>query len=260
MKRLAVMFSLILLPALARAQTPVTPGQMTWGLAATFPPFEFVENGKPVGFDIDLADLIAKKMNLQSTVTTYDFKGLIPALLGRRMDAIISGMYENDQRREVVDFVPYVKVGNQIVVRNGNPLKLDSRLSLCGKRVAAPVGTAFEVAAKKIGAECVAGSKPDITLLSLPGTTTSALALTQDRADAIIVSTPTAASLMHDSPGTYDAAGKPFDDDTLVGIAVVKGTPNLAPAIDAALKAVVADGGYAALLKKWNLPASSSVF
>ncbi|MEJ1978267.1 MAG: ABC transporter substrate-binding protein [Acetobacteraceae bacterium] len=260
MIRRVLMLSLMLLPGLARAQTPMTPGQITWGLAATFPPFEFVENGKPVGFDVDLADAIAKKMDLQSTITTYDFKGLIPAMLGHRMDAIISGMYENAQRREVADFIAYIKVGNQIVVRNGNPLKLDSRLSLCGKRVAAPVGTAFEVAAKLIATECVAGGKPDVTLLSLAGTTTCALALTQDRADAIIVSTPTAAALMHETPGAYDAAGKPFDDDTLVGIAVPKGVPNLGPAIDKALKAVVADGSYAALLTKWNLPASSSAF
>jgi len=260
MIRLALTLLLMLPPGLAWAQAPITPGQINWGLAATFPPFEFVENGKPVGFDVDLADLIARKMNLQSTITTYDFKGLIPAMLGHRMDAIISAMYENPERMEVADFVPYLKVGNQIVVHDGNPLKLDGPLSLCGRRVAAPVGTLFEVSAKQIGAECVAGGKSGITLLSLPGTTTSALALTQDRADAIIVSTPTAASLMHEAPGTYAAAGKPFDDDTLVGIAVAKGAPNLAPAIGTALKAVAADGGYAALLKKWDLPASSSVF
>ncbi len=260
MKRLALTLLFAVLPMLARAQAPITPGHVTWGLAATFPPFEFVENGKPVGFDVDLADLIAQKMNLQSTITTYDFKGLIPALLGHRMDAIISGMYENAERRQVADFVPYVKVGNQIVVKNGNPLKFDGRLALCGHRVAAPTGTVFEVAAKKIDSECTAGGKPSLTLLSLPGTTTSALALTQDRADAIIVSTPTAASLMHETPGAYGTAGQPFDDDTLVGIAVVKGAPNLGPAIDKALKQAVADGSYAALLKKWNLPASASVF
>ncbi len=252
--------SLLLVPAAAPAQSLVSTGQITWGLAATFPPFEFVQDEKPVGFDLDLADALAKKLSLTSTVTTFEFKGLIPALLGKRIDAIISGMYINAERQEVAEFVPYVLVGNQIVVRHGNPLKVTEPASLCGHRVAAPVGTAFEIAANKVNTDCLAASKPGLTILALPGTTTCALALTQDRADAIIVSTPTAAALMNGTPDTYDAAGAPYDNDTKVGIAIGKDNPALKAAMQKAMESVVADGTYAALLTKWKLPPSSSAF
>jgi polar amino acid transport system substrate-binding protein len=251
---------LLLVPVVTRAQSLVASGQITWGLAATFPPFEYVEDGKPVGFDIDLADALAKKLALTSTVTTFEFKGLIPALLGKRVDAIISGMYINADRQAVADFVPYVRVGNQIVVRHANPLGLSDPASLCGHRVAAPVGTTFEMAANKALGACVAAGKPALTLLSLPGTTTCALALTQDRADAIIVSTPTAASLLHTTPDAYANAGVPYDNNTEVGIAIGKDNPALKAALDKAMHDVVADGTYAALLAKWNLPADSSAF
>ncbi len=259
-RRLAL--ALLLIPTLARAEAPalVDPGHITWGLAATFPPFEYVDDGKTVGFDIDLANALAAKMRLTSTLSGFEFKGLLPALIGKRIDAIISGMYLNPERMQVADFVPYVLVGNQIVARKGNPLKLTDTASLCGHRVAAPVGTAFEVADNKANAACTAAGKPAITLLALPGTTTCALALTQDRADAIIVSTPTAAALIHATPDAFDDAGEPFDADTKVGIAVIKGNPALVAAIDAAMKEVVKDGTYKALLAKWNLPASSSAF
>jgi polar amino acid transport system substrate-binding protein len=246
----------------AGAQTPslVENGTITFGLSATFPPFEFIDNGKPAGFDIDLAALLAKKLSLTSTIGSFEFKGLIPALLGKRIDAIISGMYINADRQQVADFVPYLLVGNQIVVRKGNPAGLGDPMSLCGHRVSTPVGTVFEVAANKVNAACEAAGKPKLSMLSLAGTTACALALTQDRADAIIVSTPTAASLIQTTPDTYQAAGNPFDNDTKVGIAVSKDNPALLSALNKAMQAVVADGSYATLLAHWNLPPSSSAF
>ena len=258
MRRFLLAF--LLLPGLAQAQALVTPGTVTFGLAATFPPFESMEDNKPVGFDVDLVALLAKKMALTPVISTFEFKGLIPALLGKRIDAIISGMYINAEREQVADFVPYVLVGNQVVVKAGNPLHLSDQMSLCGHRLTAPVGTAFEVAATRISAACVAAGKPATPLLALAGTSAGALALTQDRVDGIIVSTATAAALMTATPDTYGTAGLPFDADTKVGIAVGKDNPALVAALDKAMKAVVADGSYGALLAKWHLPPSASPF
>jgi polar amino acid transport system substrate-binding protein len=262
MLRLALALALVTLPVAGFAQTPelAQQGKLTWGASVTFPPFEFEDNGKPTGFDIDFTDAVAKKIGLQSAIMPIEFKGLIPALLGKRIDVIVSGMYINPQRLEVADFVPYLLVGNQIVVRTGNPAKIDGKDALCGKQVAAPVGTVFETAAKGVSAQCTATGKPELTLLLLPGTTNCALALTQGRADAIIVSTATVAALMHETPGAYDTGGEPFDTSTKVGIAVRKDNPSLHAALDKAVQEIVADGTYAALIKKWALPPASSAF
>ena len=169
-------------------------------------------------------------------------------------------MYINPERLQVADFVPYVLVGNQIVVRHGNPKDIQGPASLCGHRVAAPVGTAFEMAAKKAGEACTSAGKPPVALLPLPGTTTCALALKEDRADAIIVSTPTAAAFETDNPDLYENGGPSYANDTKIGIAVVKGNDALHGAIAQAVSQVVADGTYADLLKKWKLPPGSSAF
>ena len=262
MLRFVFTFALALFPALAFAQTPelVEAGKLTWGVSVTFPPFEFEENGQPTGFDVDLVNTLAKKMGVQPAITPIEFKGLIPALLGKRIDIIVSGMYINPQRLEVADMIPYLLIGNQIVVRAGNPKHIDGKATLCGLNVAAPVGTLFEATAKQVSADCKAAGKPEINLLSLPGTTNCALALTQGRADAIIVSTATVAALMHETPDAYGTGGAPFDTDTKVGIALRKDTPNLKAALEKAEQAIVADGSYAALIKKWNLPPASSAF
>ena len=127
MPRFVFTFALALFPVLAFAQTPelVEAGKLTWGISVTFPPFEFEENGKPTGFDVDLVNTLAKKMGVQPAITPIEFKGLIPALLGKRIDIIVSGMYINPQRLEVADMIPYLLIGNQIVVRAGNPKHID---------------------------------------------------------------------------------------------------------------------------------------
>jgi polar amino acid transport system substrate-binding protein len=263
MLRFVILAGALLLPASAHAQAPalVTPGTFTWGVSETFPPFESVVDGKPIGFDVDLAQALGSRMGLISAPTAFDFSGLIAALLAHRIDAIISGMYVNPQREQVADFVVYMLIGNQIVVRHGNPLKLSDLASLCGHTVAAPVGTVFETQANAAQADCKNAGHPELTVLALPGgTTAAALALSQGRADAIIVSSPTMVALEQQRPDDYDAAGPPLDNSTRVGIAVAKNNPALTNALRQALAAIVADGSYARLLSKWGFPPQSSAF
>lgn len=253
---------LALFASASRAQTLplIEAGKLTWGSAATFPPFESMADGKVVGFDVDMMDAITAKMKVQSSIMGMDFKGLIPALLGGRIDAIVSGMYINPERSQVVDFVPYLKVGNQMLVPKGNPLHLEVPAELCGHTIAAPVGTVYEKAAQQLAADCQSGGKPALTILSLASTAAGALALKEGRCDAIIASTPTVAALIKDTPDAFETAGDTFDNNTQLGIGLPKDKPALKAAVDAAFKAVVDDGTYAGLIKKYGLPSSSSLF
>ena len=66
--------------------------------------------------------------------------------------------------------------------------------------------------------------------------------------------------MMSENPDAYELAGEPFDSDTKVGIALRKDSTALKAKLEEAMQGLVKDGGYAALLKKWNLPAKASVF
>ena len=240
--------------------TLVEAGKLSWGTSPTFTPFEFMRDGQPAGFDVDLMQALGMRINLVPNMMAMDFKGIIPGLLGGRIDAGVSGMYVTPQRQEVADFIPYVRVGNQIVVQHGNPRHLDGPASLCGAKVAVPVSTAFEASAKQASAACVAAGRPEVDILSLPGSNVVALALSQGRVDAALNSTATIAAMMGEAPGAYALAGEPFDADTRIGIALRKDNPALKAALEGALNAMVADGSYAALLRKWHLPDQASVF
>ena len=195
---LIALMSVALMPTVpARAETLplVTDNTMTIGMSPTFPPFEYIQDGKTVGSRCrSRGSADQKAWHHIYDAAGIDFKGIIPALTGKRIDVIINGMYVSAERLQVADFVPYLLVGNQVVVKDGNPVHLNGEESLCGHRVAAPVGTVFEASANKASAACEAAGKQKIDLLSLAGTAAcwrSGSDL-QDRTDAIIVSTPTA--------------------------------------------------------------------
>jgi polar amino acid transport system substrate-binding protein len=252
-----------LLPAtIAGADEPrlVAAGTLTWGSSPTFIPFEFMQDSKARGFDVDMMEELGKRLHLRVEMTVMEFKGVIPALMGKRVDAGVSGLYITPERLGTMDMIPYVIIGNQIVVRNGNPKHLDGPDSLCGAKVGVPASSTYEAETRKLSEGCTAAGKPSIDILSLPATNMVALALEQGRVDAALNSTATIASMISETPGAYQLASEPFDTNTRLGIAVGKDNVALRDALQAALDSMAKDGSYASLLAKWHLPAQSSVY
>ncbi len=254
--------ALVMLPALAWAAPPTTvePGKIIWGASPTFAPFEYVKDGQTVGFDVDMMAELGKRIGLQSAMLGMDFAGIIPAVQAGRIDAAVSGMYISAPRQEVLDFFPYMKVGDQIVVPAGNPAHITNQQTMCGHHVAVAVNTLYEKTAHTWSDACVAAGKPAIDILSLGGSAVVALNLAQGRAEAAISSTSVIAAMMQNTPGTFEPAGEPFNTDSRFGVGTAKTNPALRDALKAALDAMHADGTYEALIKKWGMPASVSIY
>lgn len=253
--------ALLGLPQASPAQPVlVAPGKLTYGVAATFAPFEFYQDGKLVGFDIEFIEAMAKVMRLDPVPTHVEFRGLIPALQGRRVDMINSAMYITPPRAEQVDFVPYMRIGTQIVVRRGNPGKVSGRADLCGRRVAVTLGGIQETYARQDNETCKAAGKGEVTIMTFPSAQEAALAVRNGRADAYYESTAGVARIVSELSQVFEAVGEVFEFGTQIGFAVRKGDTAMAEAIAAALKAVVADGTYLRLMDKYNLPREGSIF
>ncbi len=100
------------------------------GTSADFPPFEYVQNGKYVGFDIDLITEIAKIEGFNVQIRDMSFDSLIPALKAGVIDIAIAGMTITKEREKVVDFSEPYWYANQDVI-----VKKDSKYTvtvLCG--------------------------------------------------------------------------------------------------------------------------------
>jgi polar amino acid transport system substrate-binding protein len=239
----------------------VEKGALTFGVAATFAPFEFKKDGELAGFDIEMIDLLGKKLNLAPKAMNMEFKGLIPALQGGRLDIINSALYINPQRAEQVDFVPYLKIGNRIITQAANPAKLTGRDdSICGKTVAVTLGGISESQARADDKRCKDAGKAGLTVMTMPTAQDSALTLRQGRADAIYESTPGSVKLMTELPDVFVAVGPEFETGSRIGLATRKGDLAMQKLLTSGLQQIVADGSYKALIAKWKLPETVSLF
>ncbi|MGY9046508.1 MAG: ABC transporter substrate-binding protein, partial [Rhodobacterales bacterium] len=190
----------------------VEQGAITYGVAATFSPFEYTVDGELTGFDIDLIAALTEKLGAEAKPMSMEFKGLIPALLGGRIDIINSAMYMNPARAEQVDFVPYLEIGNRVVVQAGNPAGISGRDdTLCGKTIAVTLGGIQESQARADDARCQNAGLEAVTVLTLPTAQDSALTLRQGRADAFYDSTPGTVVMQEKMAGVFEAVGEEFE-------------------------------------------------
>lgn len=238
----------------------IESGKLTYGTAATFRPFEYMVDGELVGFDIEFGEALAAAMGLEVKPMPMDFGGLIPALQAGRLDIINSAMYIKPERAEQVDFVPYMKVGNEILVRKGNPHGVAARGDLCGLKVAVTLGGIQESYAREDSAACEAAGKEAVDVMTFPTAQDSAAAVASGRADAFYNSTPGATVMIAEKGDVYEIVGETFNAETLIGVAVPKGDADTKRAIEEALKVVVDSGTYDALIEKYGLPKSVSLF
>ena len=91
--------------ATASGYTLVKDGTLTMGTSPDYPPFENLENGEAVGFDVDLCKAIADELGLKFEVKSLQFDGIIPAVVaGGQCDLGMAGMSVDPDRAKEVDF------------------------------------------------------------------------------------------------------------------------------------------------------------
>lgn len=98
--------------------------KMTFAMTGAYPPFNYInEDGKLVGFDIDIANAIAEVMGVEAEPITGEWTGLIGGLNGNRFDMIIGGMAITEERLKEVNFTePYYYDGAQFFAKTGSGL------------------------------------------------------------------------------------------------------------------------------------------
>ncbi len=207
---------------------------------ATFPPMEFVKDGQRTGFDIDLVEALGKEMGRKIEWIDIDFKGLIPALQSGRADMAMSAIYITDERRKVVDFSdPYYAGGLVVLTKKAGPVK--TLKDLDGKKVSVQVGT------KSV--QFLKDNYPKAERLEVEKNQEMFNLAQIGRADAAVTGKPAAKLYAQSHPDMAVLAEQITTEE--YGIAIPKNQPATTQAINAALKAIKANGTYDKLVAKW---------
>ncbi|MBO2536612.1 transporter substrate-binding domain-containing protein [Rummeliibacillus suwonensis] len=125
---------------------------LVMGTSADFAPFEYIDSAKSdeiIGFDVDLAKAVTKKMGYQLKIQDMEFNSLIPAVQSKKIDFAMAGITPNEKRAKVVDFTDsYYDTVDYIITKKGATFNgIDD---LKGKKIGAQVSSIEEDTANTI--------------------------------------------------------------------------------------------------------------
>lgn len=207
---------------------------------ATFPPMEFVKDGKRTGFDIELVEALAGAMGKKVEWIDIDFKGLIPALQAGRADIAVSAIYITPERSKVVDFTdPYYAGGLVVLTKADGSIK--TLKDLDGRKVSVQVGT------KSVN--YLKDHYPNVQRVEVEKNQEMFNLVQIGRADAAVTGKPAAKLFAQSTTGLTVLDQQVTTED--YGIAVPKNKPELTRDLNAALQKLKADGSYQAIVNKW---------
>ena len=242
MKKIFFILTLVVFGVLSCGKKSGDDKTLRVGLNAVFAPFEYLENGKITGFDVDLINEIGKNLGYKVEIIDQSFDGLIPALKAGKIDIIVSGMSATEERKKSVDFTDEYFTSKQLYLRKkGNNAVTMNTLS--GKKIGVQLGTIQEMEAKNIkGATVVPNENTVNTILDLKA----------GKIDVIILDNAVAIEYMKKNPEMEIFAEKPGEIGMAMALNKGKNT-ELIQKINAELKKMKENGKYDELAKKYGL-------
>jgi lysine-arginine-ornithine-binding protein len=215
-----------------------------------YPPFNYMDKGQLVGFDVDVAKALCAKMQVQCQFTTQEWDGMIPGLMTGKYDAIISSMNITDERKQKVDFTDkYYTTPAKFITAKDSDIKDITPKALEGKTIGVQGSTTQ--------ATYLQDQYKNSTIKTYKSVDDANMDLAAGRIDAVMSDQVV---LWEFLTKTKDGACCKFVGPDLrnekyfgpgKGIAVRKDSPELRDRFNTALKEIVSDGSYKTINAKY---------
>jgi len=250
---LALLFAIsLLLPVVAGADTLdeiLERGTLRVGLEPGYMPFEMTnQRGEIIGFDVDMAKRIAKAMNVKLELVSTAWDGIIPGLITKKYDMIMSGMTLTQERNLKVNFAtPYIVVGQTILVKKefANEVKSYKDLNDPKFKVASKLGTTGEQATKRL--------IPKAQYISFETEQEGVMDLINGKVDAFVYDLPfMAIANAEKNNGKLVFLDQPFTYEPLAW-AIRRGNPDMLNWLNNFMNQIRSDETYDKIYAKWFL-------
>jgi polar amino acid transport system substrate-binding protein len=227
----------------------ITKGKLTVCVNTPYPPFQTKDaNNQIVGFDIDMMNLVAKKLGVSTSVVDTPFEGIKSGLDLKtgKCDLAAAGLTADDERRKAMDFSDsYFDNTQALVIRAADTKSFRTVGDLNGKKVAVQSGTTGAKYARKIEAE------EGIQIVEYPDFGLQQQALATKQVDASIADLPVWTEFSRKNPSQIEIIEQ-FDTGEKYAYAARKGAnPKLLATVNNTLRTSKADGSYSEIFEKW---------
>lgn len=220
------------------------------GTSADFPPFEYVEDGTIVGFDIDMVTMILEDLNYTVEIQDIAFEGLIGALNSDKIDLIAAGM-SIDPEREVDFTIPYYEADLSVLVltesnytiNETNHLEVLANLTVGAQTGTTGADWVYETLINITNATMQEDQLKRYTLYTL-----ALLDLTNKNLDAIVIDKPVAEAFAEDVDVEIVYT---IDSDEEYGLAVKKGNNELLAELNQGLTKLMGTNDWTNLITKY---------
>ena len=223
---------------------------------ATYAPDESMAGTKMIGFDVDLINAIAKTLGITVQENNVIFDNIIAGIKSGHYVIGNSSFTDNKAREKQVNFVDYFQAGEGVYAAKNSSVTFKGFKSFCGLKVAVETGTVEQTDAQNASKLCTGGKK--VSVLAFPTQTEANLAVSSGHANVGFLDSQIAGYVVSANKGKFKLVGNAVNVAPY-GIATPKTTAGgqLAQAIQAALKTLVKNGTYMAILTKWGVSAGA---
>lgn len=237
----------------ASGVTLVKPGKLTVCTHLPYAPFQSNDDsGKTVGFDVDMMDLVAKKLGVEQTIVDTLFEGIKSGqdTATGKCDISAAGMTINEERKKAILFSePYFDATQALLVPAGAPVK--TLADLKGKKLGAQASTTgLEYATKNKDAN-------GYEIIEFQDLASETQALLTKQVDGAINDLPVWSEAIKENAGKAQIVAQ-FDTKEQYGFGMKLGNTALKKVVDEVITTAKNDGTYDAIYKKWigEVPAS----
>lgn len=221
------------------------------GIEGAYPPFSETDpDGRIRGFDVDIADALCRQIRAECELVRQDWDGIIPNLLARRYDAVISSMSISEERRQRLDFTDkYYQIPARFVRRKGSGIEINDA-ALKGRRVGVQRATVHD--------SFLTDRYGDIADIRRYATQDQIINdLLAGRLDLMVADSVAASEelLKTEAGQSFEFVGPPFSEKVWfgegMGIAVRKEDQDLKQLFNRALREIRANGVYDLIARRY---------
>lgn len=220
-------------------------GILRVGSDITYPPFEVMQAGKPSGFDVDMAQEIAKALGVKLEYVNTAWDGIFSALKAGKFDMLLSGISITEERMKSYDLVfsePYFLSGQGVGVRVGDT-RIKKAADLKGRVVGVQINTTGQAAAEK-----TEGIKEIKKYEQLPEAYAD---LKAKRLDAVVADYPVIVANAKEDGKFVPVKGLQLGEPEKLGIPVRKEDADLITVVNKTIADLKKSGKYDQMRKKW---------
>lgn len=236
-KKVLLVLSMLYLAACGKKD----PNVLVMGTDANFPPFEYVENGEIRGFSVDLAQLLAQKLQKKLKVENIGFSQLLLSISRSKVDFAIASITVTPERRQQFDFTDsYFKSVQSILVPKNSKITVNNADDLGGKKIGVQLGTTGQLFAQDI---------EGTTVVPFDDPATAVMDLQNGKLDVVLIDRDVATKLARNYSGVSILGANFIKEE--YAIAVPKSNPTLLAELNRALRELKAEGALQMLFSKY---------